>query len=299
MSSRGWMFTIFNMTWEFKMNKLVKYCVFQKERAETGKLHYQGYLLLASPRKLEFVKKNILAETTAHLETRKGSHEQAKAYCTKSETKVEGPWEHGEEPTQGKRVDIQEMKELIDRGAGELELAEANFGLWSRTYKALDRYKLLKIKPRDFKTEVLWIHGPSGSGKSKMAYEMAVAAETMYYKSSSNKWWDGYEGQEVVVIDDYKGAWDEEYILNLLDRYPFRVEVKGGSVWFNSKKIIITSNQRPARYCTHEPKQLLRRITTTIVLDESTGGTEVSGGNTGAPDTYDSDDNVINFEAEE
>lgn len=235
--------------------------------------------------------KEILDCNEAHLEKRMGNHEQAKNYCSKLDTRVEGPWEFGSEPNQGKRSDINKMKQLIDEGASEEKLAEENFGLYCKNYKAFDRYKLAKIKPRDFKTEVTWIYGESGCGKSKKAFEMAKEFKSYYYKASSNKWWDGYEGQECVVIDDYKGAWEVEYMLNLLDRYPFRVEIKGGSLWFNSKHIIITSNKRPARYCTDEPKQLLRRIENAIDLSPAQDVTEVPGGNT-RPPVYNSDDEI-------
>ena len=45
-----------------------------------------------------------------------GAHEQAKAYCTKEETCVEGPWEFGEEPRPGKRTDLEEIGQLIKSG---------------------------------------------------------------------------------------------------------------------------------------------------------------------------------------
>ena len=44
----------------------------------------------------------------AHWEKRKGTHVQAKAYCSKEETRVEGPWERGEEPQQGNEAHAHE-----------------------------------------------------------------------------------------------------------------------------------------------------------------------------------------------
>lgn len=276
MSARGWMFTIFDMDWKVPNHELIMYIVYQKESTpSTGRLHFQGYILLKSPRTLKFVRE--ILKSDPHLEKRLGSHEQAKAYCTKEESRVEGPWEQGTEPKPGKRTDILGAKKILDEGGSISEVAESNFELWCRNYKAFEKYILLKVKVRSEAPHVIWIHGPSGTGKSKRAYEFATQKESFYYKPPANKWWDGYTGQEVVVIDDYKGAWELEYLLTLLDRYPLKVEVKGGSVEFNSKYIVITSNKRPARYCTDEPKQLLRRISENIDLRPDTeqhGGIE-------------------------
>lgn len=54
-----------------------------------------------------------LLHSSAHLERRRGTHRQALAYCTKEESRVEGPWQHGEEPAQGQRNDLKNFTEWI------------------------------------------------------------------------------------------------------------------------------------------------------------------------------------------
>ena len=44
-----------------------------------------------------------LTGTAAHWEPRRGTHQQAAAYCSKEETRIDGPWEVGTPPVQGKR----------------------------------------------------------------------------------------------------------------------------------------------------------------------------------------------------
>lgn len=299
MSSRGWMFTIFDTTWKFKMDERIAYCIYQLEEApETKKLHFQGYVLLKSPRTLALMK-TILNCEQAHLEKRMGNHKQAKEYCEKEESRVDGPWEFGKEPNQGSRSDLNKVKAKLDEGKSLGEVAEEHFVDFVKYHKAFEKYQTLKIKPRETKPYVIWIYGPSGCGKSKQAFEFAKSKSTYYYKPAFNKWWDGYTGQECVVIDDYKGGWEIEYLLNLLDWYPMRVEVKGGSINFNSKWVIITSNKRPAQYCTDEPKQLIRRIDSLQDLTPSTDEHRSSEGNTRTSELeYDSDDNIINYRDE-
>jgi len=101
---------------------------------------------------------------------------------------------------------------------------------------------------QDVNVLVLW--GPSGTGKSRLAFELASrkAKEThddYYVKTAHNTWWDGYNGEKIVIIDDYAGQWPITYALNVLDRYPMQVEFKGGSTNLQATTFIITSNYHP------------------------------------------------------
>lgn len=85
-----------------------------------------------------------------------------------------------------------------------------------------------------------WYWGPRGTGKSRKAWE----ENPRLYVKPINKWWDGYSGERVVLLDD----WDPDikgmvnYLKIWADRYPFRAEVKGSSMMIRPKKIIVTSN---------------------------------------------------------
>lgn len=62
-----------------------------------------------------------------------------------------------------------------------------------------------------------------------------------------NKWWDGYAGQEVVIIDDLSK--DHErlgyYLKIWADHYPFPGECKGATMQARPKKLVVTSNYHP------------------------------------------------------
>jgi len=65
-----------------------------------------------------------------------------------------------------------------------------------------------------------------------------------YYKHI-NKWFDGYQGQETVVIEDVDPdscTHMTRYFKIWGDRYAFPVEIKGGSLIIRPKMVIITSN---------------------------------------------------------
>lgn len=242
----AWCFTDFELSdWEeiFEKSEDMTYICFQKEICpRTQKPHYQGYIQWKPKirKRLSGMKK---VHPTAHWEVCRGSDLDNHKYCSKSETSIEGSFqEFGERRTtkgsRGKRSDLDAVKEMIDQGASELEIADAHFGTWCRNYRAFGRYRMLNAKPRKFKTEVIVILGNPGSGKSRKAWDDYPTA----YSWTDTKWWDGYENQETVIMDDFKGTMTYTSMLKLLDRYPFKVETKGGFREFNSKRIIITSS---------------------------------------------------------
>jgi len=88
---------------------------------------------------------------------------------------------------------------------------------------------------------VFW--GKTGVGKSRRAWD--EASLEAYPKDPRTKFWDGYQAQEHVVIDEFRGGVDIGHVLRWFDRYPVIVEVKGSSVPLKATKIWITSNLHP------------------------------------------------------
>lgn len=255
--ARNWCFTINNPENFTIENWNYTYCVYQYEKGENETLHVQGYVEFNTTKTLKGVKK---IHSTAHWEARRGSQEQAIAYCKKEDTRVEGPYEFGIRKQQGKRTDIHKMIEDVMNGACDRDLVEDHCVPFVKYYKAVDRVRTCFIEPRSEKPEVLWFYGATGTGKSREAFSY----DDVYAKDMSDgKWFDGYTGQETVIFDDMrKDTFKYHELLRLLDRYELRVQYKGGSVHFNSKRIIITSCYRPEYlYDTREDiQQLLRRI---------------------------------------
>ena len=58
--------------------------------------------------------------------------------------------------------------------------------------------------------------------------ERLVEGEDVYWKDHT-KWWCSYDKHETVVMDDFRSSnMRMNELLKLIDRYPHRVEVKGG-----------------------------------------------------------------------
>lgn len=111
--------------------------------------------------------------------------------------------------------------------------------------------------------KVFW--GSTGTGKSRLAWE--EAGMDAYPKGPRSKFWCGYQGEENVIIDEFRGGIDLAYMLLWTDRYPVRVEVKGSSRPLVAKTIWITSNLDPRLWYPEADeetvKALMRRLTIT------------------------------------
>lgn len=219
----------------------IKYIGWQIERStSTDHLHVQGYLELSKRLRRNQVTRIVGRGT--HLERRKGTRTQARDYVRKEETRVDGPFEIGtwenEAPT--KNQTLETIKVAIQEGKKISDIANENFGLYLRHGKMFTHYKLLISKPREEKTKVIVVYGPTGSGKSHWARETFPDA---YWKCNS-KWWDLYEDQETVICDEFYGWIPYNVLLRIADKYPCMVESKFGHLNFNAKTLIILSNDK-------------------------------------------------------
>lgn len=249
-------FTINNYSLEdfADIEELIKrsqYTICGFEIGDQGTPHIQGYTELLKKTRFNSLK-NIIKR--AHIEARKGTAEQAATYCKK-----EGNWlEWGERRKQGCRNDLDRVRiSALEEG---LRGVTAIYNL--QQIKVAEKFLTYNEEPRDWKPEVIWIWGPTGTGKSRKARELCK--EDVYTKNSGSKWWDGYDGHEYIIIDDFRDSWWEiTYMLGLLDRYEFQVEIKGGYRQIRARTIVITSAKNPEdcyRSTGEAINQLIRRI---------------------------------------
>ncbi len=103
----------------------------------------------------------------------------------------------------------------------------------------------LYMPVRQNKTLCTWIWGPSGAGKT--TYAKILAGKRPYYvKDGTDKWWPNYNGEPVVIIDDYAGAFPYAKLMRIVGNdYPWFAEVKGGFVSFAALEVIFTSIKHP------------------------------------------------------
>ncbi len=117
--------------------------------------------------------------------------------------------------------------------------------------------------------------GDPDAGKTRACYDQARAGDYSIYDVMSPNmqggaiWFDGYQREHAILLDDFYGWLPWTFLLKLLDRYPMRVQTKGGVTPFLSKKIFITSNSHPNtwyHYGGHMQYAALERRITTLTL---------------------------------
>lgn len=237
--------------------------------AESGAVHHQGYIYWAGKARFNAVIKfcQALYAVKAHIAPARGTAAENRTYCSKPDTAVpETFWEDGVMPEQGKRSDMEQIADKVKDGESLREIAQSFPGQFMRYNKGIVAYQtLMNTEPRDpaVAPTVYWLFGPTGVGKSKYAYETFPAA---YSKMTTNKWWDGYNGEKEVIMDDYRaGMVPFSELLKILDRYRHRVEIKGISCELSATVFVITTTSRPEvtwHSRTDEALgQLIRRIT--------------------------------------
>lgn len=225
----------------------VHYCIWQAEEGEGENTpHLQIYVVFKTRKRFSTVKK---LHPQAHWEYRKGSHQQAKDYCQKTDTRIAGPWTKGDDSdiisqNPGQRNDLIEVQRALDGGISEAELVEKYFAQSAKYLRFFREYKRIRARQRNWKTHVIVIWGPTGTGKSKYCLDNYPDA---YWKPQSD-WWDGYEGQDTIIIDEFYGWLPYSSLLRILDRYPLVCGTKFGHTAMLAKTIVITSNKHPIEW---------------------------------------------------
>lgn len=257
MSVRRFRFTVNNWTEEQKAAILAEpkfsYVIVGEELAPTtGTPHLQGYAELFKKSQYgPFAKKY-------HMTCLKCDASAAHniEYCKKDGIFEErGKLKEG--PEAGGKAEQQRWEDArIAAKEGRLDDLPADiYFRYYRTAKEIAKDHMADVP--DVEIDNYWFYGPPGVGKSRKAREMAG---TDFYPKLYNKWWDGYQGQQWVILDDYEldGKMLGHHMKLWADRYAFNAETKGGMLRIRPKHIIVTSNYAPEAI--FEDSELLEAI---------------------------------------
>ena len=278
--STHWCFTVHDyetVPEVMEQPKGVQYIVYQAERAASGAKHIQGYVQFEKRSYGTAVSKlcaDLFGGKPSHNEPARGSDQDNESYCTKEETRELGPYRFGVRvPHAGKkggRSDLLAAKKSLDEGKPSSYMWQEHFSVMTIRHKAFKEYKRVTTKPRDFKTTVVLLVGPSGTGKSRTATILGRLLGDVYKvpekHGSGNMWCDDYQGEEVMWIDEMDGSrMTPTYFNQLADRYECVLPAHGGvGHQMVSKFLIICSNYHPKYWWKKrnpdQVKQTIRRI---------------------------------------
>lgn len=254
------------------MESIGRYIIYGREIGENGTFHLQGYLELRSTQRMTAIKKFL---PRAHLETRKGTREQAREYCQKDGSCVEmGSWEAG---GQGSRNDLRPVMAAIKQGTKTLDVIESNPNAYARYTKFFEKYQGLieKETTQAFRDVHVEVHvGAAGCGKTRHAHETHPGLFTVNCEDSFP--FDGYDGEDTILLDDFEGTIRYHQLLRVLDGHQYRCNVKGGHRYAKWTTVIITSNTKPEYWyrigLTDALARRFKRVT--VWCDEEGGNTD-------------------------
>lgn len=251
MSRRNYCFTAYEKP-EPNMD-LINYIIWGEEYGKKEqRLHWQGYVEFGKTHQMPAAQR-IIGAGKCHLECRKGTKMQAREYCMK-----DGKYE------EMGSFEMRSTKDILKQPKAWIKEHEPL--MYVRYHRGIDRLQAQKgPKWRDITVNYLW--GPTGSGKTRQVMEL----DDVYKLDAPYTWWDGYEGESILLIDDYQsGMIARSRLLNLLDGYQLRLETKGGHTYALWTTVYITSNYKPTL-----DSAMARRVTSVRAVG-NTGTTAVT-----------------------
>lgn len=278
MQGRRWTFTLNNYTEDESKyiaelragEQHLRFLIAGIETGESGTRHLQGYLELTRPTRLAGVKR-LLGTERVHLERAVATADQNITYCSKEGNLLVRVGTTGD-GRQGSRTDLLAVKELLDSGATLGEVADRHFTQFVQYRRSFQAYVDLRRVPRSWRTQVSWVWGPTGSGKSRRVMQESQAlsgGDVAWIADQTLQWFEPYGGHKGAVLDDFAGKAPLPLLLRLFDRYPMQVAIKGGFVQWSPRIVWVTSNFSPYELYGHEVQfpALERRLDEIIHLE--------------------------------
>lgn len=228
-----------------------KYLGFGKEVGTHGTPHLQGVAIFASQKTTSAAIKYFNLPRV-HIELCKGTIFDNIKYCSKNGDYYEQgtrPMDQEEKGKAGK--EIWERTITLAESGDFTTIREENPQLYFHHLKTIQYHRTNAAKkPAELeKFDNFWLWGTTGTGKT-LTVKHKYFGKPIYWKDPHNKWWDGYNGEEIVVFDDLDKKKAQDYMGEMLKRWcgnePFLAECKGGNTrYIRPKTMIVTCNWSP------------------------------------------------------
>jgi len=243
---RAWVFTLNNYTHEdeLKVQQLkCRYIIYGHEVGENGTPHLQGYVYFDNRIRRSSLSKFM---PRAYLSPANGDLAANQVYCSKGGDVFEKgipPMSQETKSKKGGLARAESYKRVIKEAeTGNLEWIKENEpGLYIQAKPRLESLYAPITKPIDGVLDHEWWVGETGTGKSKLLWELYPN----HFPKMINKWWDGYRHEQVVAIEEWSPDCSKttQSLKRWADRYPFVGEIKGGVMRnLRPTKLIVLSN---------------------------------------------------------
>lgn len=279
----------------------VRYCTWQLELGSQGTRHLQGWIVFKNRVRRTVIQQSSPLLRRAYTDVQRGSNRQAYDYARKSATRHGGPWEFGQcpdldaptgralsgLPSNDGPTGWDTVRERIlsgDRPMGLLRDGRIRSnGIWQLA-NILWIDELRRATEQRGTCDITVFTGPTGTGKSSAIWNLVTTEGNHAFNwvlTADTKWWDGYNMEPVVIMDDFEGEKQVHFrrLLNIWDRYPTEVEIKGGFRPLKANKFYVSSNLPPSSWYPGQADltPLYRRITSWLRWASGSPGAFVKG----------------------
>lgn len=140
---------------------------------------------------------------------------------------------------------------ITRRQVNEAKQAQVDF--WVRNFR--NRQAGLPVEGQK-QRKVILLFGPTACGKTSKALEETCGrhGRPVYQKNCANGWWDGYDGEDIVIMDEFRGKsfgtiedWNR-----ITNEGVVMIEVKGASKVLMAKELWLTTNRHPVDWWHHK-----------------------------------------------
>lgn len=185
---------------------------------------------------------------TAYIAQARGSNFDILQYCTKEETRIEEPFQIGNISEMRTRNDISEFYAAIKAGASDYELMENFYGLvaqygFEKINMQRDVYFNSRYRTEGRNIEITYIYGDAGVGKTSWVYKQFGFENVFSVPYYGKFMFNGYNGEKVLLLDEFDGQVNIQWLNKILDVYPLKLEIKGGERFACYNKVFIVSNK--------------------------------------------------------
>lgn len=259
------------------------YTVYGKEICpKTKKSHLQGYFVFKNQHEMKWIKRRTFQ--SMHLEPSRRSAIANTIYCEKDGD----VWKFqadGFDPLKYNKKEKTEKYTIAVESARKGNFDEIDPEIYVKYADKLKKIWMEEVKVKtlfikgNFHNHFLWLHGPSGVGKSFRARIIFNKIKLFFndylkfnpldpivtnlnidlYDKLKNKWWDFYKYQTFILCEEMDPENAKFMVQNIkiwCDQYPFPVEVKQGSFKSIRPMFFIFTSNYSMDDCFTNPKDL-------------------------------------------
>lgn len=247
--------------WNLDEN-LFKWAIFSQEVGESGTPHIQAAWQLKNAKTWSAMS-NTLESNRWHFEKRKGTEHRAFMYCMKGE-QPEAEWKKEKEDGENHGLNVKvlrqigeipekeiqsknqwdDIRQMIEDGNSDMEICAVYPQEGIRCRSAIRNYRLmwdrLHADWRD--VEVCYIWGKTGTGKTRAVMSEHGYANTYRITDYNSGSFDQYDGQDVLVFEEFRSSFRLEQMLNYLDGHPVELPCRYANQLMKATKIYIITN---------------------------------------------------------